>query len=954
MRLPCPPPFAVRALRAALLPCILGSLASACRPASSPVNGGALTQPDLLPADPAVHAEVLDNGVTYLSKRIASEQKVVQLSLVVRAGTFAEAESERGFAHFVEHLAFSGTRHFPRQQLRQFIGWQGTSLNAHVHGRTGPDWTYFDLQLPAQDPKALDRGTALLADWATAISFEPAAVLEERAVILAETIHRSDAVQHFGEQLSELLQTGSIAPAQAGAGTEEAWKHASAAQLEAFYRHWYQPQNLALLAIGDFDPEEMRDRVVESLGKLPRPEQPSPASRPERPAMPGERITTLADPDSPLDEFVVASRSIGRRYSTRADHRERVLERLMTRMIEQRLEALPYRAGSHVIVPHADLAYAGSAALLTVSAVPQMGTMTLAGRELLVELERLERHQFLSEELSPARNWVQRQLAAEQQVRSSTRAAQTQALLEHFVYGTALVSPADVALLDRELLPSITLEELNQHLVQWLRAERHLILLAGDAQTLPSEGEVAALAATARAATVEPYAVEPVPDALMAELPRVTVSRELPVGEGVWLWTLANGARVVFKATHYEPGRVQLLAFSPGGRAQSPRSYPGTLQLALEMADFMGVGRYSAYQVKAAFSNAGVTLTSWISNHEQGLNAGADSAGLGLLLQAIHERLSSPRRSATEFSAFREIEKTVLTVDARPSAFFAAEMERQVWGADPRYVAPEPAALEHLDLESSLALYRERFAPPGDLTFVIVGDAHAREVQELVERYLATLPAVERKTATTEPEPQLRSGITRIRVQRGTADNAHVAVWFHGGGPLPKQARQELEALQYYLHLRLVEVLRGTLGGVYGVDVWHELEEPLQQNYRIGFSFDCVPERAEALKSAALEAIEELKRGGAAPALVQELKEQRARHARAGLTQNQFWLDELANAYRQGTDPVQIPRVWQTQAGIGSQELKSSAQRYLRSDQYVDAMLLPEAPAGNVAVSGHR
>jgi predicted Zn-dependent peptidase len=105
-----------------------------------------------LPVDPAVHVEVLDNGVTYLAKRGGNERKVVQLSLVVRVGTFAEAESERGFAHLVEHMAFSGTQHFPRQQLRQLIGWQGTSLNAHVHGRTGPDWTYFDLELPAQDP----------------------------------------------------------------------------------------------------------------------------------------------------------------------------------------------------------------------------------------------------------------------------------------------------------------------------------------------------------------------------------------------------------------------------------------------------------------------------------------------------------------------------------------------------------------------------------------------------------------------------------------------------------------------------------------------------------------------------------------------------------------------------------------------------------------------------------
>jgi zinc protease len=144
----------------------------------------------------------------------------------------------------------------------------------------------------------------------------------------------------------------------------------------------------------------------------------------------------------------------------------------------------------------------------------------------------------------------------------------------------------------------------------------------------------------------------------------------------------------------------------------------------------------------------------------------------------------------------------------------------------------------------------------------------------------------------------------------------------------------------------LLESLRGQLGKVYAVDTHYELDEPPARGYRIGFSFDCLPASAEAVKGAALDTVEQMKRSDATPALVNELKQQRTRQARAQLTVNQFWLDELVYAYRRGEDPWKIPVLWKTDTGLGGEELKRSAQRYLRSDQYVDAILTPEVTTG--------
>jgi zinc protease len=931
-------------VRATLLAGALSVLTSGCKPAASAGDANAHANPDLLPRDPAVHEEVLDSGVTYISQRGQSESGLVNLRLVVRVGTGSEREQERGFAHLVEHLAFSGTEHFPKEELRQFIGWQGMTINRHTSGRTEFAYTVYGLDLAGGEPNRLDRGMLVLREWAAGMEFAAPVVEAEQRVIRAETIHRSGWLERYAEELRQLRTTGSTLTESGDGRKDDAWEHATPAQLQSFYRRWYQPQNLAVVVAGPFDPDDMRDLVVEHFGDLPQPPQPSVPVTLEAHPPAEKRLTTLDAPDAPADRFVVAARRSVRPVATRADHRESLIDRLVARMIQQRLERSSYRPESPIFLPNADLDAGPD--LLRIEVTPRAGAMTRAAGEVLLELKRLEQHRFVGEELDPARRWLQVQRASDRSLAQGI-GPRLDTLTEHFVDGTALVSFEQQELLDRQVLSSVALPEVNQQLDQWLQAQRHFMVVANDARDRLTESDVEGLVVAAREAAVEPYRLDPVPSRLMPSPPApVKIREETPGGEGVWVWNLNNGARVVFKPTHYDVDKVSLLAFGPGGTAQSPRPEVSKLRLSVELVDWLGFGDYSAREVKLALSSADVTLNSWISSHEHGLKATSSSAGLPLLFQAIHQRLSTPRPDDREFASLQDLYKIVRAFEATPSQFFENEMERQLWEGHPEHVPPDAPTVEQLDAKSAVALYRERFARAGALTFVIVGSAHLADTRQLVEQYLATLPDAPKGESAPAPGAQRRPGITRVRVQRGTADEARVVVSFHGSGPLPKQARLELDALRFYLHLRLLESLRGRLGNVYTVDTRYELDEPPAQGYQIGFSFDCPPASAEALKRAALDVVEEMKRSDATPAIVSELKQQRTWQARARLTVNQFWLDELVNAHRRGEDPWKIPVLWKADTGLGGEDLKRSAQRYLRSDQYVDAILMPEVTAG--------
>lgn len=940
-----------RTIGQSLLVAALCTAALCCRP-RTPDDASSRSHPDLLPADPAVEVEVLDSGVTYLAERREDERHLVSMSLVVRAGTLAEAADEHGLAHFVEHMAFSGTRHFPKRELREFLGWSGATLNAHSQGLTASDFTLYELKLPGEDPRALERGMLLLADWATGMTFDPVAVDEERRIVLAEKIHGSGVPgRFFQERLSELFSAASGDASRSSVVETETVTRATAEQLRRFHDRWYQPQNLGVVVVGDFEPRAMRERVVSHFGDLPRPARPNVPPRFEARLTHDEHLATILQPDAPLDLFAVVLRQGARGFQTRADHRTRLLDRLVASMIQQRLEVSSFDPESLLAVPRAKASHdLGATALLLIAATTKAGPLTPVSRDVLLELERLRRHQFLGSELFPARASLLSQLQRSRRYLSSTGVPErTLDLAAHFIHGAAVVSPSDQKELDREVLESLTVEAVNEHVVTWLHgSERHLLLLGSDPEMLPSEQELLAVSAAVRAAEPEPYEPEPVPEELMASPPSpVAIAREERLVEiDTWVWTLSNGARVLFKPMGSEPGQVELVAFSPGGTSRSPDLSAASARLSIELIDHLGFGDHSAREVNTLLSRRNASVSAWITGYEEGLRA-SSSMALVPMFQAIHQRLAAPRPDARELEAFKVLSSKALAMtNLDASEVFSSEMERSVWAGDPAHAPLTPAAIAQLELDAALGFYRERFGDVGDFTFVIVGDVRKPDLQRLVEQYLATLPGSDRKDAVTEPGAQRRGGITRIRVHRGGIKKASVSLWFHGRGPLPRYARQELDALQYYLHLRVLEVLRERLGGIYSVNVWKELDEPPHRGYRMGLSFDCAPEQAESLKEAALHVIEEVKQREAAPEDVAELKAQRATRARLALRDSKYWLDELVNAHRRGHDPRSIPAIWQADVGLSGQELRRSARRYLQSQQYVDAILLPRgAPA---------
>lgn len=861
-----------------------------------------------LPTDRALSVTRFDNGVTFASRVKPNEAGIVVLALVVHGGSLLEEEGERGLAHFVEHMAFNGTVHHPKDELRRFFDGLGLALGADVHATTTPTSTSYFLVLPGTDAALLDRGAAILKEWATSIVFDDDAVEQERGVLLSE-MRLYDGVRERVRQVISPWLLGDARHAKRDPlGLAEVITAATSSQLERFYRRWYGPRSFTVVAHGQFDAQEMQRRVQETFGSIPREADAPALPRFELPVPSGEHALAHADPELGVSTASVYLQRALASYATEHDYRERLLSRLVAHVLNRRVQRSSLLTDAQLL---------GASATYVDGAFDRYGIVQLAatteadpGRALsalLTELERLVRHGVSPREVELARKAVVNDWVVETNDRGLRPYAAW--LAERLAHGFAVPSPEQQAALNVPLLAEITPSDVQASARLWAEsASRHLLVLGREAAALPSEAALRQVSVEAKAAAVEPWPhADPKP--LMVDRPapgRLGSKRHIAEVD-VQEWTLANGARVVFKRMPSDQ-HLAFVASSPGGYHRLEGDALMNARLTGLVLPQLGLGVHDAATTADLLSEARIGLEPRLDEYSEGARGGAPVSSLEQMFQALHLMFTAPRLEPADFElARRRLRAFLEQKRTDPTAVFGAAIERQVLGEHARHQPLLPDAVALLDPESVRAVHADRFGNIGDFTFVFVGETTEAALEPLIQRYLASLPGSPRADAARETELAFRPGVTRVRVQRGGADKAQVRLVFHGDGPLSPQAEQELEALRAYVDLHLHELLRERLGGVYGVDTSFVRRGSPLTGYEVRIQFECQPAQSEALTRATLEVLEALRRKGPEPRLLATLREQHARHAAHALTTSGYWLYALGEAYRHAEDPRAIP-----------------------------------------------
>ena len=905
---------------------------------------------DPLPPDPEVVTGTLDNGLRYFIHENRRPENRALLRLVVNVGSIVEDEDQLGLAHFVEHMAFNGTRNFEKSALVDYLESIGMAFGPHVNAYTSFDETVYMLQVPMDDPEALANGFRILQDWAAGQLFDPEEVDKERGVVVEEWRGRRGAAARIQDQQMPVIFEGSLYAERLPIGKPEVLESAPPETLRRFFEDWYRPGLMAVVAVGDFDGAQIESMVQEYFGGLRDPESPRPRTFAEAPIDHPARVAVATDPEMPQSQVALLYKQPPTSVKTVADFRRTLVQDLYSGMLNARLDELRLQTDP----PFVFAATGRGSFVRAMEAYQLMAFVTEDGIErgmdaLLTEAERVARHGFAATELERQKIEIareyERQVADKETRESGALAAR---YIRVFLEGGAYPAIETEAALAAALLPGVTLDETNALASEGITEQGRVVLVSGpekEGLDTPSAETLAGLFDAVAAKDVAPYEDAAVDAPLLAEEPAgsAVASEETVEEVGITVWTLENGVRVALKPTDFKDDEIRFAATSPGGTSLAADEVFESADVAAGLVGDGGVGEFDQPALQKKLAGTVVSVSPSISALAEGFNGSASPKDLETALQLVYLYFTAPRKDEGALGSFKALwEGIFANASSNPDMVFIDTVSTTMTQDHPRADGlPDPEEIEKVDLDAAFEFYRERFADAGDFTFYFAGAFELDEMRPLVEKYLGGLPSTGREESWRDVGIDPPSGVIEKVVRMGVEPQSRTQIVFAGDAEYSLSEWSSVQALADVLQIRLRELLREDLGGTYGVSVSGSLTYRPDQEYQVGISFGSAPERAEELAAVVFEEIEQIKASGPDAETVAKVRETQRRSKETSLRQNAYWINQMRNFDRRGRDYAEIPS-YDLIEGWSAADVQAVAQRYLRLDQYAKFVLLPE------------
>lgn len=899
-----------------------------------------------MPLDTRVKKGKLDNGLTYYVLPHKKPEHRAQIWLAVNAGAVLEDDDQRGLAHFVEHMGFNGTKRFPKQALVDMLEKSGVSFGADLNAYTTFDETVYTLTVPTDQPELLAKSIGVLRDWGGDVTFDPAEVDKERGVVLEEwRLGRGAGTRLFDKQAPVLFK-GSKYAERLPIGKPEIIKGASRDTLFRFYKDWYRPDLMAVIAVGDFAPAVVEAKIKEEFASLPA--SPKPRPRPAVPVPPHseELFSIETDPESTNTAVSIVTKMPHRPAASVRDERRAIAEQLYNTMLSARLDELRRR-------PNAPFLHAGSrsggfvrtADSFTQTAVAKEGAVQEAYSALLEELLRVERHGFTQTELTRAKSDVLRtfQRAARQRDTEDGRVFARE-IVRNFLQDEAMPGPEAELAYAEKLLPTIALEELNRLGASLAKGSRVVGVTGPATMTKPTEAALKGITKAVASREIKPYDDGGPSVALMAATPTPgpVVKTQAFAELGVTEWTLKNGARVVVKPTEFKSDEVRLSAFAPGGTSLASDADYDSVKFADALAREGGVGAFDATALRKALAGKVAYAGAGIDELESNVSASASPSDLESMFQLVHLRFTAPRRDDAAIGAWKE-QETERARNRRlsPEGVFGEDLQLFSTQNHKRRQPTTPEMIQKIDVDKAFAFYKARFGDASNFTFVIVGKVDLDRAKTLSETYLGSLPSANKKETWRDPNVSRPKGVAKKAVVKGSEPKSRVSLTFHGNEAWTRDTENDMRMLSEVVRMRLREILREDMGGVYGVSAGGYIARRPKKEFSFNIGFGCAPENVDKLEKAVFDEIKAIQTNGIGADYITKIKQLWKRAHETNLKENGFWASELARAYRYGDDPKLILDFDAMVDKVSEARVRAAAKKYLTTTQYVLGELRP-------------
>ncbi|WP_352421689.1 insulinase family protein [Proteiniphilum sp.] len=910
-----------------------------------------------VPVDDQVRTGQLDNGLTYYIRENKLPENRADFYIVQKVGSILEEENQRGLAHFLEHMAFNGTKNFPGgEEGRSIISYLetiGVKFGTNLNAGTGMDETIYNINdVPVTTSGAVESCLLILHDWSNALLLRENDIDKERKVIHEEWRTHSDASQRIIESVAPSIFKDSKYAHRMPIGLMSVVDNFEPQLLRDYYHKWYRPDLQGIIVVGDIDAGEIEKQIIEIFSPVALPENVAERVYEQIPDNDEPIVALAVDKELPMNNIMVAYKrdQVPNEHKTGIDYlvTDYVTE-MIGQMLNERLQEMLQKSETpfaFAIVRNGAYFGVGTKDALQLIGVAKPGLADTTIATLMREVKRASDFGFTAGEYERAKaNYLSGLEKLYNERGKQLNNFYVQQYVAHFLKNEPIPSIEDRYNMMNQLVPHIPLEAVNQTMQQLLTEKNRVVVLMGsekEKDTYPSEDTIRGIIGQVDHEVLAAYEDDTVAEPLMATLPAKgsVIKEEADAGKGTTVWTLSNGAKVIVKPTGFKQDEILLHGFATGGTSVLDDQYIAEIKLMDDAASVGGLGNFSATALKRNLAGKNAEVSFKADTFNEQVNGKSSVKDLETMMQLLWLNFTDVRNDDEAWQSLAGRLKGILpTLLNNPDFVFADSLMNTIYMRNPRFSLPTLQEIETADYGTLLDLYRSRFENTGNFTFTFVGNISPEELKPLVEQYIASLPGT---TSGSQPPREIatRQGACRNHFSLPMeTPKASTAIIYTGEMAYTPENIIKLDALGQLFRMEFTEKIREEEGGTYGVRVHQEAEKLPREGFTLQFQFDTDPARRDGLVEAMDNITAGIRQKGPDAGMVQKVKEYMLKQHADDLKKNEYALRNTWQYYVHGID---LETDWVKQVNdLSSDTLRQFAEQLFGQDNRIEVSMTP-------------
>ena len=874
-----------------------------------------------IPVDPAVRIGHLDNGLTYYIRHNEKPENRVEFYIAQKVGSIQEEPRQRGLAHFLEHMAFNGTKNFPgNEKGKGIVDWCeshaikfGTNLNAY----TSVDETVYNISnVPTDNTAVLDSCLLILHDWSNYVLLEDEEIDKERGVIREEWRSRNSGLLRVYTDAQETMYPGSKYADCMPIGNIDVVNNFPYQDLRDYYNLWYHPDLQGIIIVGDINVDEMEGKVKALFSEIPKA-----TGKPERIYYP------VSDNDAPIiyigNDKEVSTPNVQiffKHDATTNEEKESMAYLLQTymlsmasSMLDERFEEMTQQANppfNGAGSDYGDYFLSKTKEAFNVTVITKADGIETGLQAALTEIERMKRFGFTASEYERARaNYLQRLESAYKERNNTQNANFVNEYVQHFLNNEPIPGIEQEYSIMQQIAPNIPVEAINALVQQQLIPDNNRVVFIAVPESAvdkcPTKEQVLNMLNGMSQLQVEAYVDNVSDEPLVSDIPATgKIVKEETGMYGSTKLTLNNGVQVYIKKTDFKEDEIRMRAVSPGGTTQFDDKDKLEMEVLDDLGSIGGLGNFSQTELTKQLAGKKVTLSASVTSQRETLGGNSSPKDFETMLQLVYLRFLQPRMDADAFESYKTRMKAQLeNAKANPLSTINDTISIAMFGHHPRIVMMQPEMVDQINYQRGLDMFADRFADASDFTFFFVGNIDVDAMKPLIAQYLGALPDKQRKEAAIDRKLDILPG-TRVKeyAKEMQTPMATTIMVYSGKESYNLRNNVLMDFLTQALDMVFTDEVREKEGGTYGVNSYGSLNKYPHEEAMMQIVYQTDPTKKEKLNTLIDELVKKMAAEGPSAEQMQKVRDYMVKQYNDNQKENSYWISSLDEYYYTGID----------------------------------------------------